>query len=203
MPIRWLVKLGGSLGSCGLLPLWLEQLSNCNVLIVPGGGRFADTVRESQARWGFNDQTAHAMAILAMAQYGRMLQGICPGLLPASNRPDVEQILSAGRSAVWLPDAALLTEPALQASWDVTSDSLALWWANVLGAGQLLLIKSAIPPPVSCAIPKLMDAGLIDRAFSRYKAKISPIIWITGPEDYRGLQTKLDQPERFFTRIVS
>src|SRR5262249_34381680 len=39
------------------------------VVVVPGGGPFADAVRTAQARMGFDDRAAHRMALLAMDQY--------------------------------------------------------------------------------------------------------------------------------------
>jgi aspartokinase-like uncharacterized kinase len=44
----WVVKLGGSLLGSPELPRWLDTLvkiSDGKVLIVPGGGMFADAVR--------------------------------------------------------------------------------------------------------------------------------------------------------------
>ncbi len=36
------------------------------VVIVSGGGPFADQVRDAQKRWKFNDQQAHQIALHAM-----------------------------------------------------------------------------------------------------------------------------------------
>ena len=47
----WIVKLGGSLLGAEELTHWLELLarySDGKIIIVPGGGIFADAVREAQ-----------------------------------------------------------------------------------------------------------------------------------------------------------
>ena len=72
----WVVKLGGSLAYSPELPHWLSALAHTDAVIVPGGGPFADTVRDAQQIWRFDDATAHAMALLAIA------------LLPATLLPD-------------------------------------------------------------------------------------------------------------------
>ncbi|HCC82688.1 MAG TPA: delta 1-pyrroline-5-carboxylate synthetase, partial [Methylophaga sp.] len=73
----YVVKLGGSLYHTAELKSWLTLLEqtalNESVVIVPGGGPFADMVRQAQQLHKFDDQHAHHMAILAMAQYGLML----------------------------------------------------------------------------------------------------------------------------------
>ena len=72
------VKLGGSLAFSDALRPWLDALSQCarHVVVVPGGGPFADAVRAAQPRMGFDDRAAHHMALSAMEQYGRALVGL-------------------------------------------------------------------------------------------------------------------------------
>ena len=77
----WVVKIGGSLSRDPLLKEWLQHLSEFGggrVVIVPGGGGFADQAREHQAVWRFDDVAAHNMAVLGMAQYALMMQGLPP-----------------------------------------------------------------------------------------------------------------------------
>ena len=67
------VKVGGGLlarGEC--LDVILAEVSAASrevpMLIVPGGGPFADAVREVDRRVGLGDDAAHWMAVLAMDQ---------------------------------------------------------------------------------------------------------------------------------------
>jgi aspartokinase-like uncharacterized kinase len=161
------VKLGGSLARDLLLPQWLQMLADHGggrVVIVPGGGPFADAARDAQAIWSLNDLTAHNMAILGMAQFGSLLQGLCPTLVTAPNVAEVDRALKTGKVAIWLPFDLLREAPDELTNWDVTSDSLALWLAGQLGAAHVALVKS-------CAVPASQDwdalskAGIIDRHF--------------------------------------
>ena len=64
----WVVKLGGSLLGSPELIKWLAlvaQHGDGKVVIVPGGGLFANSVREAQMITNVSDAVAHKMALLA------------------------------------------------------------------------------------------------------------------------------------------
>jgi len=158
----WVVKLGGSLAHGESLTDWLDALAACPPLVlVPGGGPFADQVRDAQSRWGFDDATAHHLALLAMEQYGRMLCGLRPALVPAETVGALAAAVSSGVSAVWMPVVMALADPAIPRSWDMTSDSLAAWLAARLGAADLLLIKSA-PLDPDDSLERMAATGVVD-----------------------------------------
>ncbi|MDD1651110.1 MAG: amino acid kinase [Methylococcaceae bacterium] len=201
LSIPWVVKLGGSLALSAELPLWLEALAESPVVVVPGGSLFADAVRVAQQHWGFADELAHAMAITAMSQYGRMLQGLCPRLSVAGDPYSLTRLLEGGQSAVWQPDAGAMMDERIKASWDVTSDSLAAWLAEQLGAERLLLIKSTLPPG-TCHIQQLVESGLVDREFPELTRGSAREIWLCGPGQHADLRAGLEHPDRFFRRVI-
>ena len=49
------------------------------IVVVPGGGPFADAVRDFDRSLGLSPHTAHWMALLAMDQYGHVLADRIPG----------------------------------------------------------------------------------------------------------------------------
>src|ERR1700754_1211126 len=102
----WVVKIGGSLSHDPALRDWLTQLwevGGGRVVIVPGGGYFADRVRIYQKEWQFGDLAAHNMCLLAMTQYALMMQGVLPDLVLASNEDMIRRTLRNGQVAVWMP----------------------------------------------------------------------------------------------------
>ncbi|MFZ2073579.1 MAG: uridylate kinase [Methanoregula sp.] len=123
------VKLGGSLTSHAADIIPVLRAARRPLLIVPGGGAFADLVRQS----GSEADAAHWMACAAMDQYGRLLaaQGI-----KTTTRLAVPQ-----HPRVLLPYCALRRYDPLPHSWDITSDTIAAWVAGRLG-GDLLVLKS-------------------------------------------------------------
>jgi 5-(aminomethyl)-3-furanmethanol phosphate kinase len=133
------VKVGGGVGDDALPPLCtaLGELGGRHPLVVvPGGASFADAVRDADRRFGLQAATSHRMAILGMEQFGWLLSDLIPSAVRCSELAQP----TAGRTAVLLPAGLPLDD--LPASWDVTSDSIAAWVADRLGAGRLVLVKA-------------------------------------------------------------
>jgi len=122
------VKLGGSLHHQipEIVPLLCKSE---RLLVVPGGGLFADVVRQEHV----SDDAAHWMAIAAMEQYAWVI---------ASHGMKTTDILAIPETtAVFLPYISMRQHDPLPHSWDVTSDSIAAWIAAELGI-ELLVLKS-------------------------------------------------------------
>ena len=137
-----MIKVGGSLGARpAQLRRLMETLAEAArrhwLVVVPGGGNFADEVRRADRRFALGDSAAHWMAILAMDQYGYLLARLAPGAALVRSRRE----LAPGRLNVLAPSAWLLRADPLPHSWDVTSDSIAAWIARDVGARRLMLVK--------------------------------------------------------------
>jgi 5-(aminomethyl)-3-furanmethanol phosphate kinase len=181
-----IVKLGGSLATAGTLRTWLDIIltqGGGRSIIVPGGGDFADGVRAAQQRLAFSDRTAHRMALLAMEQYGLLLQELAPALRPCADEAQIATPLATSTVALWLPSAMVEADPAISESWDVTSDSLAAWLAWRIGATHLVLVKSAPAPDPSLSPERLAALGLVDAAFPAYAAKGGFAVVYCGPAE--------------------
>ena len=185
------VKLGGSLAAAPALRGWLDAIAQGagRVVVTPGGGPFADAVRGAQTAMGFDDVAAHRLALAAMRQYGIALCALHPAMAEAASLRAIAAGLRAGRVPVWMPEAVALAEPTIAASWDVTSDSLALWLAMRLNARAVILIKQMRPAPASATA--LARAGVVDLAFPAYVARATLPAYIAGPGDAEGLGVAL------------
>jgi dihydroneopterin aldolase len=186
------VKLGGSIAKGGGLPAWLTALESGRgrVVIVPGGGAFADAVREAQRRHGFGDLAAHRMALLAMEQYAIMLADSARWLVPCSSAEHIAAALHDGNAGIWLPSAMALADPRIPQSWSVTGDSLAAWLARRLAASALVLVKSvAAPRPLDAAA--LAAQGLVDEAFPGFLAGSDIELDWAGPGEEPRLARRL------------
>ncbi|SNB70529.1 hypothetical protein SAMN07250955_107223 [Arboricoccus pini] len=162
----WIVKLGGSLAGQAHLRPWLDQLARRAArpcLIVPGGGPFADAVRAAELIIGYDTLAAHRMAILAMQQMAMAFLSLQPALAALETMAEIQALAGSG---VWLPWNLAGRDPSIRPSWDVTSDSLALWLAHRLGAPNLVLVKSAALPEGQADVGSLIDAGILDTAFA-------------------------------------
>jgi hypothetical protein len=179
--IPLVVKIGGSLAKTGRLPqiLHLVALARRPVVVVPGGGTFADAVREAQRRLSFDDETAHRMALLAMHQTGVMMTPLAPRLRPAETITAIRRAWRQKRVPVWLPSKLCLRDRNIPADWSITSDGLAARRAERLGA-KVVLIKSRCPTPNRTAAA-LAREGLVDPAFADIVARAGLDWKILGP----------------------
>ena len=111
----------------------VPEKSLYSILIVSGGGVFADAVRRADERFGIGDDAAHWMAVLGMEQYACYLQD-------KSSAMGTDSIteLPSGVSILF-PYRLLKAEDPLPHSWNVTSDTIAAWVAKQTGA---LFIKA-------------------------------------------------------------
>jgi aspartokinase-like uncharacterized kinase len=164
----WVVKLGGSLARDPVLPRWLEMLAESGggrVVIVPGGGAFADAARGAQAWWQLDDLAGHNMAVLGMAQTAAMMQALCPALQLASSPAQIRELLRLGHTALWLPIDLMRSHPDALTHWGVSSDSLALWLARQMHAERLVVVK-ACAVDATRSLAQLGDAGVLDAEFA-------------------------------------
>ncbi|GAA4525113.1 hypothetical protein GCM10023174_09390 [Chelativorans composti] len=158
------VKVGGSTVSDARLLEWVGILgkSRLPLVIVPGGGPFADQVRRTQEQIGFSDEAAHVMAIQGMDQFGVMLCDLCERFRPARAQNQIQQVLEEGNIPVWLPSDMTVGRRDIPASWNVTSDSLAAWLAGQIGAKALLLIKQVRGLRAYDTVARLQELGIVD-----------------------------------------
>lgn len=186
MPVRAIqvVKVGGSLvGEPARFRAVLSDLAEQHDVVsalVPGGGPFADAVRDTQRRLGFDDRLAHRLALDAMTAMAEVIQTIEPRLALASSVTELRASLREDRPSVWAPRDLRAGHLAIRESWDVTSDSLALWLAAELGAARCILFKSA-DAPADAEADSLTRSGFVDAAFPGFAAKFAGHIVLQGP----------------------
>lgn len=165
------VKLGGSLAlhpdELRSLCVKLSELSaRQRLIVVPGGGEFADTVRNLDKRFHLLPATAHRMAILAMDQYGLLLSNLLPNSRVATKFEDLQSMLDSGGLPVFLPSAILFSNDALENSWNVTSDSIAVYIAWQLHLARCLLVTD-VDGVFTCDPKTFQDAKLIKELSAR------------------------------------
>jgi aspartokinase-like uncharacterized kinase len=201
----WVVKLGGSLWRSDNLKSWLACVAGHGAgkaVLVPGGGPFADTVREVQTAVGFSDPVAHRMALLGMCQYGLMLSDLGPAFQLARDETELRHFLASREVPIWLPFDRLTQDQSLPENWTVTSDSLAAKLAAHLGAEHLVLIKSIAPRSGSVSVTDLAREGVVDQALPDYLAGANFKTWWLGPADADRLAMTLSGQIALETQII-
>ncbi len=149
--MRAVVKIGGSLikEAPKLVDRLIQEFNSENttaferrqsyrslsisILIIPGGGIFADTVRSANRIFSFGADAAHWMAILGMEQYAYYLQDKS-SVVSTDSIADIPKGVS-----ILFPYRLLKTEDPFPHTWDVTSDTIAAWVARKVDA---MLLKA-------------------------------------------------------------
>jgi aspartokinase-like uncharacterized kinase len=182
--VHTILKIGGGLlGKAGAFDLVIEAVTafraGRRLVVVPGGGPFADAVRQMFTRVKIGEDAAHWMAVLGMDQYAHALAARIPGAALVEQAAGITVALAAGELPVLAPYRWLKAADPLPHSWEVTSDSIAAWFASVLGARRVVLIKPAgrderklvdayflrtLPPGVEHLVVTADDLGQLDVA---------------------------------------
>ena len=142
----WVVKLGGSLfpekaiGLCEALAALNKSdgKSAPRILILCGGGIFADKIREYDVDVHFSDDGNHAAAILCMDIIGTLLADKVEGLRTVNSIDEIESIADQGKIPVFIPSSHMELMDPLEHSWRVSSDSIALYLSNLIEAKLLI-----------------------------------------------------------------
>ncbi len=217
------IKVGGSLAEYpSALRTLCQALSsmaqNHRIVIVPGGGKFADTVREAYSTFSLDDTLAHRMAILAMDQYGLLLHGITPN---SATTYSIEGAKKMAKTVlpIFLPSKFMFSRNPLESSWDVTSDSIAAYIAGIIHAEKLILAKdvdgifnldpkrhrdAALIERVSVEeLQTLSQATCVDKALPRILSEMGIECYIVNgmhPERFRAI---LEGEQAISTRIIA
>ena len=170
-----IVKVGGSLLDWPLLKdrlaAWLAAQKAARHVLLAGGGDLTDAIRRSQAIHRFDDQDAHWLCVRALSVTARILLRLLPAATLASS---LDELLAADGSQetclVLDPSSWLRQEEShspgqpLPHDWTATTDSIAARLAKLTTASELVLLKSADPPPAT-SLAELATAGYVDQHF--------------------------------------
>ena len=173
------VKVGGSLLEWPPLPRalaqWLRDQPPAHHVLLAGGGALADAIRRADAAFRLGEETAHWLCVEALGTTARLLAALHRPPLPlVASFSALQGHLTCGEAMTLVLDPRdFLTqhEPHLPGrplahTWDVTSDSIAARVAEALAADELVLLKSADPPP-GATLDNLAACGLVDTYFPR------------------------------------
>ncbi len=185
------MKIGGSLehSARDILEILLETAPP--VLIIPGGGRFADMVRIS----ALPADQSHWMAIAAMDMFGWRLSALGADV--------TEDLCIPKKPLVFLPYLTMRRVDPLPHTWDITSDTIAAWSAHHLGL-PLVVVKSVdgiveneeVKRHVTCEI----STDVVDPCLIRYVLTHRvPAFIVNGrrPERIRSLLSGESTPGTF------
>ena len=159
------------------LRCWLDEQPGVNVLLA-GGGSFANSIRRADQVFQLGESTSHRLAIESMRLSAELLAALLPETQIVRSLDGIPAGLENAAVVVLDPVQTLIsTDCQLPHSWDVTSDSIAAFFACELRAHELVLFKSTRLP---ANITRLQAAteGLVDRHFALAAVNIQSVRWV-------------------------
>ena len=184
------LKLGGSLldwpGLPGACSAVLGTLASPRVVLVVGGGAIVDALRRHDQTHRLGEGRSHALALRAMDLTAHLAAAIVPGLVVVDAIDALSPAWDRGQIPVLAPRLVLDEDDRSSASalphcWEVTSDSIAARLAVLLGASELILLKSVSAPP-GLDRDGAAALGLVDPSFPRASLPIPRVALLNARE---------------------
>lgn len=182
---RRVIKLGGSLLDWPeVVPrfrAWLAGQSPAENVLVVGGGKLADCIRDADRVHHLDETVAHWLCVRAMAMQTEMIHSLLADALWLSSVKAWQGAAPTERLLVLDPwhfltiDEPRLSRSPLPMSWNVTSDSIAARLAEIALATELVLLKSALPADNARDANSLMATGYVDRYFQQATTQITAV----------------------------
>ncbi len=186
-------KIGGSLLSlpdlAARIRAVLQQQSGTQPLLVAGGGRTADLVRDWDEIHQLGDETAHWLALRSLTLNQALLLELLPNARIVTDRAAAADAWTAGHLPIICAHSFLRAEEhrlreeepgaCLPHNWDVSSDSVAAWIALNWPASELVLLKST-DMPNGCNIETAATDGFVDGYFPILGRRVNRISWVNA-----------------------
>lgn len=184
------VKVGGSLlsfeGLVGAIRRWLRAQSVAHHVLIIGGGRLADEIRRFDEMFHLGEEASHWLCVDALRITARAIHGALPETMLCEDLMELQAYIEAAAApTVTLFDPApflrqvdccISAEP-LPHNWTVTTDSIAARVAQVLGADELVLLKSTERPPADSELSS-GEKPYVDQYFPLLAHKIAKVRFV-------------------------
>jgi aspartokinase-like uncharacterized kinase len=138
MGIKQVVKIGGSLFPKYAIDLACK-LKGTGSAIILGGGEFANLIRRYDDEINFTEQTTHWTAIDCMDIIAKLVCDKVDSAKLAYTIDEINEVADEGFTPIFVVSKFLKAEDPFECSWDVTSDSIAAYVANLLNANLFIV----------------------------------------------------------------
>ena len=149
------IKIGGGLTAIpGALESTCAAVAEAGrrapIVVVPGGGPFADAVRAFDLEHRISPDASHWMAMLAMDQYAHVLTEGIEGAVLVEEAGAVVAAVDPVGVAVLAPSRWMRAADVLPHTWDATSDSVAAFVAERPARTCMAMVPTPPAPPTDC-----------------------------------------------------
>ena len=195
------VKLGGSIldqdgATAGLIPALIEFAQKYRILILTGGGQAVKRIKANQRSCGTHFYHCWRAGVSYLEANAYLLASYSTQFMVVSSLTDMATGFAARSVGVFAPSGAIVNSLSLVPDWEVTTDSMGLYFASALGARRYVIISDVDgiyerrPEQGLCGapIPKLsidqlehLPSSKLDRAFTEYfRRHALPTVIVNG-----------------------
>lgn len=191
MPQRTLVKLGGSLLASPRLRDVVREIPRLipdrSLIFTVGGGKIVDTIRRFDEHHQLGEESSHWLALEAIGVNEQLLLTLFDDWQLVRSLSQLNMAENNARIPLICTNCFFKWGerefgPRLPHTWNTTSDSIAAWFAEIVGAEQLILTKSVDWIP-GLTWQAAHQHDLIDATFSEIVSPDLQVCWLNGCQD--------------------
>lgn len=216
------IKLGGSIldnaqATLELIPYLVELCKAYRLVAMCGGGRVAKRIVSNQRNLGSDFFFSWRAGITSLDVHAGLLASYSPAFAVASSVFDIAGRLAEGKMAVLAPAAKIVSDLVMFPDYNVTTDSMGLYFASLLGARRYVVVSDVdgiypCAPAPGCPLdplPRLtpeeierLPSSKLDCVFPTYFRRYPlPTTVVNGKHPQRVRDAILDRPT-ICTRIT-
>lgn len=182
------VKIGGSIlddaaHTAALVPCLVTLSKECRLVAMSGGGRVAKRIVANQRNHGRNFLQCWRAGIMSLDVHGGLLASYSPSFAVATSVLEIVTYLEEGRMAVLAPAGKIVSDLEMFPDYEVTTDSMGLYFATVLGARRYVIVSNvdgiyaqtpdatSVLSPIARLMPddlERLPSSKLDPAFPKY-----------------------------------
>jgi aspartokinase-like uncharacterized kinase len=194
IPAR-VIKLGGSLLEwsewVAAFRRWLAQQPAMPSVLVVGGGKLADTIRQWDRLHHLEANDAHWLAIGAMSLTAQLARSLLPEAEWTDDWSRAVELAADPKRSLLIFDAmnflrsveSIAAGEPLPHGWEVTSDSVAARIAGLLRCRELVMLKSNLPASGATTLDRIAEEHYVDRRFPQFAAPMAEIRLVNLRDD--------------------
>jgi aspartokinase-like uncharacterized kinase len=200
------VKIGGSIldheaATAALVPTIIELAARYRIILLPGGGQTAKRIKANQRKQQTHFYDCWKAGVNCLEVNAHLLASYSRSFTVVTSLADMTACFELGNIAVFAPAGAIVSSLDLLPNWQVTTDSMGLYFASVLGARHYVIVSDVhgiyarAPQESTCglAIPELTVAELerlpsskLDPSFPAYFRRYPvPTVIVNGQHPSR------------------
>jgi aspartokinase-like uncharacterized kinase len=200
------VKIGGSImddADCaaGLIPGLVALSKEMRLVAMSGGGRVAKRIVANQRRFGSDFFNSWKSGVASLDVHAGLLASYSPDFALAASVFEIADRIARGRMAVLAPAAKIVSDLAMFPDYEVTTDSMGLYFASLLGARRYVVVSNVdgiygrlpesehalqIFPRLTPEAMENLASSKLDRAFPAYFRRYPlPTIVVNGKHPQR------------------